>query len=69
MRCGAGVSPAFLLCVEFGKIAGETPPPLSTNAVGIQGRVSNLQMLAAYMAETHPLGIISNGVLSRYTSP
>lgn len=27
MRCGAGVSPVFLQCVEMRKIAGGTPAP------------------------------------------
>ena len=69
MRCSAGVSPAFLRCDEIGKIAGQTPAPRNTSAVRIQGWAYNLQMLAAYMAETYPCGIIPNGVLSRYTSP
>jgi len=30
MKCSAGVSPAFLRSVEFGKIAGETPAPPNT---------------------------------------
>jgi hypothetical protein len=76
MRCSAGVSPAFLRCDEIGKIAGpscigtsERRAPRNTCAVRIQGWPYNLQMLAAYMAETQACGIIPNGVLSRYTSP
>ena len=69
MRCSAGVSPAFLHWMEFGKIAGGTPALLSTSAARIQGYVNDFQKLAAYMAETRPRGIVSNGVPSRYTSP
>ena len=69
IRCSASVSPAFLHWMEFGKIAGVTPAPPSTNAARIQGYVNDLQKFAAYRAETHPRGIVSNGVPSRYTSP
>jgi hypothetical protein len=31
--CGTDVSPAFLHCVEIGKIAGETPAPRKTCAL------------------------------------
>jgi hypothetical protein len=69
MRCSAGVSPAFLHWMEFGKIAGGTPALPSTSAVRNQGQLNNFKLLAAYRAETRPRGIVSNGVPSRYTSP
>jgi hypothetical protein len=68
MKCGTGFS---LWGLVLARTKTHRLEACATQSGGVrnQSRLKELQLLAAYMAETPPLGIVSNGVPPRYTSP